>query len=166
MKLFIGTFLMFLTFVFSVTAQTSVKTEPVLRVEVEGGKTLGLTAKDLAKFTRREVKATGHDEKESTYSGFSLSEILLAAGAKIGKDELKGKELAAYLVVEASDGYKATFSIAEISADFTDKVILLSDMRDGKPFDAKTGVWQIIVLGEKKHGRWVRQVAALKIKKA
>lgn len=166
MRIFIYTFLIIISFTLTAFAQTPVKTDPVLHVEVESGKTLDLTAKDLAKFTRRDVRAKGHDEKESTYSGYSLSDILLAAGAKIGKDELRGKELAAYLLVEAADGYKATFAIAEISADFTDKIILLADTRDGKPLPSNEGGWQIIVPGEKKHGRWVRQVIALKLKKA
>lgn len=167
MKLFICTFLTIFVFVLSAAAQqTSVKTEPILRVEVENGKTLDLTAKDLTKFTRREIKAKAHDEKEAIYSGYNLSEILLAAGVKIGKDELRGKELAAYVLVEAADGYKATFSIAEISADFTDRTILLADTRDGKPLSKEQGFWQIIVPDDKKHGRWVRQIVALKIKKA
>jgi len=165
MKTIIYLFLSVILFTLTVSAQTQAKTEPVLRVEVENGKMLDLTTKDLAKFTRRDVKAKGHDEKESVYSGYTLSDILFSAGAKIGKDELRGKELGAYLVVEAADGYKATFSIAEISADFTDKVVLLADTRDGKPLDEKQGKWQIIVPDEKKHGRWVRQVIALKIKK-
>lgn len=146
-------------------AQTSAPKEAVLRVEVQNGKTQDLTAKDLAKFTRREVKAKGHDEKESIYGGVNLSDILLAAGAKLGKDELRGKELAAYLLVEAADGYKATFAIAELSSEFTDRVILLADTRDGKPLAASQGFWQIIVPDDKKHGRWVRQVVSLKILK-
>lgn len=166
MKIYIYTFLVLLTLTFSVAAQTSVKAEPALRVEVENGKTLNLKAADLAKFTRREIKATGHDEKESVYTGYSLSDVLLSAGAKIGKDELRGKELASYLLTEAADGYKAVFAIAEIAPEFTDRIILLADTRDGKPLDAKQGFWQIIVPGEKKHGRWVRQVEAVKIKKA
>ena len=166
MKLFICTFLSVFLFIFSAAAQISLKTEPMLRVEVENGKTLDLTAKDLAKFTRREVKAKAHDEKEAIYSGYNLSDVLLFAGAKIGKEQLRGKELASYLLVEAADGYKAIFAIAEISADFTDRLILLADTRDGKPLDTKQGVWQIIVADDKKHGRWVRQVTALKIKKA
>jgi hypothetical protein len=166
MKILIYTILVLATFTFSSAAQTSAKTEPVLHVEVENGKTLDLTAKDLAKFTRRDVKGKDHDGKESVYSGYNLIDILLAAGAKIGKDELKGKELGAYLLVEAADGYKATFAIAEIAPEFTDKVILLADTRDGKPLDAKEGKWQIIVPDDKKHGRWVRQVTALKIRKA
>lgn len=156
---------MLLLSAFSAAAQTSVKTEPVLHVEVENGKSLDLKAKDLAKLTRREVKGKDHDGKESIYSGINLSDVLLDAGAKIGKNELKGKELAAYVLIEAADGYKAVFAIAEFSADFTDKVILLADQRDGKPLGEKEGFRQIIAPDDKKHGRWVRQVTAVKLVK-
>src|SRR5438477_127701 len=118
MKIILYIFLSVILCAFSVSAQTTAKTEPVLRVEVEGSRSADLTAKDLAKFTRRDVKAKGHDGKEALYSGYNLSDILFAAGAKIGKDELRGKELGAYLVVEATDGYKATFAIAEIAPEF------------------------------------------------
>lgn len=163
-KKFIYTILVIFSLALVAAAQTTAaRKEAVLRVEVQNGKTLDLTAKDLAKLTRREVKAKAHDGKEAIYGGLSLSEILLAAGAKLGKDELRGKELAAYLLVEAADGYKAVFALAELSSDFTDKMILLADARDGKPLDAGHGVWQIIVADDKKHGRWVRQVVGLKI---
>ena len=165
MKIYIYTILAVLSFALTASAQMNAKTEPVLRVEVENGKTLTLTVKDLAKFPRREIKAKAHDEKEAIYNGYNLSDILLAAGAKIGKDELRGKEQAAYIAIEAVDGYKATFSIAEVAPEFTDKIILLADTRDGKPLGEQNGVWQIIVPDDKKHGRWVRQVTALKIKK-
>lgn len=165
MKKIVHIILIVFSFALIASAQTNPKKEAVLRVEVENGKTLDLTAKDLAKFTRREIKAKGHDEKESVYSGFNLSDILLSAGAKLGAGEMRGKELGAYVLVEAADGYRVVFAIAEIAPEFNDEVVLLADTRDGKPLDEKNGVWQIIVPDEKKHGRWVRQVTALKIKK-
>ena len=167
MKLLAYAILICFAFAFSVAAQekTPLTIERVLIIEVEDGKKLFLTAKDLEKFARREVRAKAHDEKDAVFSGYDLREILLAADARIGKDQLRGKEIGAYLVVEAKDGYRATFSITELSADFTDRVILLADTRDGKPLDEKNGKWQIIVPDDKKHGRWVRQVTALKLKK-
>lgn len=157
-------------FAFSVSAQndakTPVKTESVLKIEVEGGKSLNLMEKDFSKFTRREVKAKmPHEEKEAVYSGFNLSDVLLDAGAKLGKGEMRGKEFVAYLLVEAADGYKVTFAIAEIAPEFTDKVVLLADTIDGKPLGENNGTWQLIVPDEKKHGRWVRQIVSLKVKK-
>ncbi|MCD9185968.1 MAG: hypothetical protein LUM44_06020 [Pyrinomonadaceae bacterium] len=162
--------ILFSLFTFTVSAQNAtkpaIKADPTLKIEVEGGKTLSLKIKDLAKFTRREIKAKmPHDEKEAFYSGFNLSDVLLDAGAKIGKGEMRGKELAAYLLVEAADGYKVAFAIAEIAPEYTDKVILLADTRDGKPLDENDGTWQLIVPDDKKHGRWARQIVSLKVKK-
>ncbi len=166
MRSLTGIHLILLLFVFSVSAQTAgAKAETALRVEVEDGKTLDLTTADLAKLARREVRAKGHDEKESIYSGYNLSDVLLVAGAKIGKGEMRGRELAAYVVIEAADKYKAAFGVAEIAPEFTDKIILLADARAGKPLAAKEGFWQIVVPDEKKHGRWVQQVVAVKLKK-
>ncbi len=38
-------------------------------------------------------------------------------------------------------------------------------VRDGKPLGAREGPYQIVVPGEKKHARWVRQVVGLRIGK-
>jgi hypothetical protein len=35
----------------------------------------------------------------------------------------------------------------------------------GQPLDARVGPFQIVVPGEKKHARWVRQVTGLRIGK-
>lgn len=133
-----------------------------LSVEVEGGRTLKMKAADLAKLTRKEVKAKDHDGVEATYSGYELREILAGAGAKLGKD-LRGPMIAQYLVVEAADGYHAVYSLTDLDPDFTDKVVILADLRDGKALE-KIGPWQVIATNEKKHARWVRQVTALKVK--
>jgi hypothetical protein len=71
-----------------------------------------------------------------------------------------------YLVVEASDGYRAVFALPEIDPACTDRTILLVDRRDGKPLSAKEGPLRIVVPGEKRHSRWVRQVIAFKIGRA
>ena len=71
--------------------------------------------------------------------------------------------MALYVVVEAADGYRAVFALAELDPAFTDRVILLADRRDGKPLSTREGPFQIIVPGEKKHARWVRQVIRLKV---
>lgn len=136
----------------------------VLRVEAE--KTLDLKAEDLAKLQRRELHVKDHDGKETVYSGVDLHDVLKLANARIGGNQLRGKELANFLIVEAADDYKAVFALAELDADFTDKIVLLADKRDNKDLSKNEGHWQIIVPDEKKHGRWVRQVVRLRIAKA
>ena len=136
-----------------------------ITVEVEGGQARKMLSADLAKLPRVEVKAKDHDGVEGTYSGYELRAVIAPAGAKLGKD-LKGPAIAQYLVVEGADGYHAVYSLTELDPDFTDKVVLLADKRDGKPLAEKDGSWQVIATNEKKHARWVRQVTALKVRMA
>lgn len=128
----------------------------------EVARPLSLNAEAFAKLPRQTVRAKGHDGVESNYEGVSLIEVLAKAGTPTGKD-LRGPAMATYIVVEAADGYRAGFALAELDPAFTDRVILLADHRDGKALAARDGPLQIIVPGEKKHARWVRQVIRLKV---
>jgi hypothetical protein len=58
----------------------------------------------------------------------------------------------------------ATYSLAELDPGFTDRVVILADRRDGKPLAENAAPFQIVVPGEKKHGRWIRQVVSLTVK--
>ena len=136
----------------------------LLRVAGDVPKPLKLTAEEFGRFPRQTVRAKDHDGKEAEFEGVPLVEVLKAAGVKFGED-LRGPALAAYLVVEASDGYRAVFALPELDPAFTDRVILLADRRDGKPLDDRHGPLRVIVPGEKRHGRWVRQVVTLKVGK-
>ena len=138
-----------------------------LRVEVEGGRVIAFVPSLLTKLKlpRREVKAKDHDGKENTYSGYELREVLKLAGAKFGAD-LRGANMSYYLLIEATDNYHAVFALPELDDTYTDKIVLLADMQDGKTLDIKNGPWQVIVPDEKKHARWVRQVMTLKVIRA
>ncbi len=146
---------------------TAKQVEPRALVSIKGEveHPLELTAEQFAKLPRQTVHAKDHDGKEADYDGVALVELLKAAGVKLGQD-LRGKALASYLVVEATDGYRAVFALPELDAEFTDRVILLADQKDKKPLDDKHGPLQVVVPGEKKHARWVRQVISLKIGRA
>ncbi len=136
-----------------------------LSVSGEVEKPLKLTAADLAKLPHRSVRAKGHDGKEAEFEGVLLVEILKLAGVKFG-EELRGKNLALYLVAEAADGYRAVYALPELDPAFTDKLILLAEKRDGKALDSKEGPLRIVVSDEKRQGRWVRQVTSLIIKRS
>lgn len=137
----------------------------VLSVGGEVLQPLKLTAPEFARLPRQTVRAKDHEGKESNFEGVPLAEVLKASGVKFGQD-LRGPALATYLIVEASDGYRAVFALPELDPAFSDRVILLADRRDGKPLAGKEGPLRVVVPGEKRHGRWVRQVIALKIGRA
>ena len=170
MKLFILSVLIVFAFVFSAAAQdakqanSSKTTETLLRVVSEDDKTFELKAADLAKLPRRQIKGKTHGGEEAMFAGVDLREILKLAGVKFGKDA-KGAHLNSFLVVEAADNYRVVFAMSELEADLTDKVILLADLRDGKPLSKEEGSLRLVVPDEKKQARWVRQVTVLRVKK-
>jgi DMSO/TMAO reductase YedYZ molybdopterin-dependent catalytic subunit len=126
---------------------------------------LKLTAEEFAQLPRRTVRATDREGKEAEFEGVAVFEILQRSGLKLG-NELRGPALAQYLLVQAADGYRAVFALPEIDPACTDRTILLADRRDGKPLAAQEGPLRIVVPGEKRHARWVRQVVALRIGRA
>jgi len=134
-----------------------------LRVEGEVSQPLTLHAADLAKMKRTQLRAKDHDEKEHTFSGFVIADILQQAGATMG-GQLRGKNMNKYLLVKAKDGYQVVFSLAELDSTFTDRTILLADEEDGRPIPADKGPFRIVVPGEKKHARWTWGVTTFQVR--
>jgi DMSO/TMAO reductase YedYZ molybdopterin-dependent catalytic subunit len=157
-----------------VAAQSVPKPDPGSKADVQTGasiliqvtgevaRPLSLSGEEHAKLPRQTIRARGHDGVEAQFEGVPLVDILAKAGVPTGKD-LRGPAMTHYVVVEAADGYRAVFALAELDPAFTDRVVLLADHRDGKALLARDGPLQIIVPGEKKHARWVRQVIRLKV---
>jgi DMSO/TMAO reductase YedYZ molybdopterin-dependent catalytic subunit len=162
--LVIGIFVALVPAINGQTPQASA-TEISLSISGEVERPLKLTSADLGKLPRRTIRAKDHDGKESEYEGSPLIEVLKLVGVKFGEG-LRGKNLALYLVVEASDGYRAVYALPELDPAYTDKVIMLVDKRDGKTLDAKEGPLRIVAPDEKMHARWVRQVTGLVIRRA
>jgi DMSO/TMAO reductase YedYZ molybdopterin-dependent catalytic subunit len=135
---------------------------PTISVSGEVTKPLSLKMSDLDTMRQAQVVHKEKDGKDHTYTGVLLSAILQNAGATMGKD-LKGKNLAKYILVEAADGYKVVFALAELDKEFTDRLIILADKVDGKPISAGTGPFQVIVQDEKKAARCVKQVTGIKV---
>src|SRR5215470_4004052 len=77
----------------------------LLTIAGEVANPIKLTADDLAKLPHRTVPAKDHDGKDTTFEGIELVELLKLAGVKFG-EQLRGKDLALFLVVDASDGYR------------------------------------------------------------
>lgn len=147
------------------TNQGTAPAAPVLSVGGEVARALKLSAADLAKLPRQTVSAKDHDGKAATFEGVALVEVLRLAGVEFG-EKLRGKNLALFLVVDAADGYRAVFALPELDPAFTDEAIILADRRDGKTLSEAEGAWRIVVPGDKRQARWVRQVVSLTIRRA
>ncbi len=137
--------------------------QTVLTVSGEVTKPLNLRAADLSALPRTEVTAIDRDGKEHRYSGVALLDLLKRAGTTLGND-LRGENLMKYVVVRAIDGYEVVFALPEIEPDFTTRTILLADRVDGAPLPSGIGPYRIVVPGEKKPARWVREVKAIEVR--
>ncbi len=142
----------------------SLASATILKVGGEVSNPLKLSASDLVKMSRVSARAKDHYGRESVFEGVPVGEILKMAGVRFG-EQLRGKDLALYLLVEAADGYRAVFALPEVDAAFNDTLVLLADRRDGKPLSDADGALQIIVPNEKRHARWVRQVVSFTIRR-
>jgi DMSO/TMAO reductase YedYZ molybdopterin-dependent catalytic subunit len=123
---------------------------------------------ELHRLPRVEARATDpHDQgKEMVYSGTPLMEVLKAGGLLLDSGMAGiGATVTMTVLVEATDGYRAVFSLAEIDPELTDRVILVADSKDSQPLPPREGPFRIIVPDEKRPARWVRQVRVVTVRK-
>ncbi len=123
---------------------------------------LVLTKSMFQEMKQAVVMAKAHDEKVHRYSGVTIADLLTKAGIILG-DTAKRKTIVSCLVVTAADNYKAIYALPEVDPLFANRTIIVADRADKKPLPEDVGPFQIIVPGEKKHARWVRQVTALEV---
>lgn len=126
---------------------------------------LTLSAADLNAMPRTTAVAKDKQGLLHSFSGVALSELFKKAGVTTGRD-LRGENLAKYVLVSCADNYQVVFSLAELDSSFTDRVVILADQVDGKPLPAGTGPFRIVVPGEKKPARNCFQVLSIDIKYA
>jgi DMSO/TMAO reductase YedYZ molybdopterin-dependent catalytic subunit len=126
---------------------------------------LTLHATDLTMLPRQTLQVRDHEGRESVFEGVALVELLQRAGVPLGKD-LRGDRMVTYVLVGAADGYRVVFALPEIDPAFSDRLILLADRRDQQPLSAQEGPLRLVVPGEKRQARWVRQVTSVTVRRA
>lgn len=156
-KIILGLAIILMTASFNASAQT-----PSLTISGEGITPVTITKTMFADMKQVVVMAKAHDEKVHRYSGVTLSDILTKAGVALG-DSAKKKTITTYIIVTAADNYKAIYTLAEIDPLFANRTVILADRADKKPLPEEYGPFQVIVPGEKKHARWIRQVTGIQV---
>jgi hypothetical protein len=144
----------FLFFVCESPAQT-------LQIITAEGHATTVTATQIANLPHVTVDTRDHDSP-ARFEGVPLSAVLSTAGIQLG-ETMRGPRMTEVLMVEAADGYKVVFALAEFDPAFAPREIILADKRDGKPLDAKEGPFRIVVPGDKRPARWARQITTLKV---
>ena len=137
---------------------------PAIVVSGEDGKAQRFDAAALKSLPSHHVEAEAHGKRVEC-DGPDLIDLLGKVGAPSG-DSLRGKALALYVRVVAADGYRAVFSLAELDRGMRDAVPIVTASCDGEPLDLKDGPFRLIVPGEKRPARWVRQVTTIDLLRA
>ena len=134
----------------------------VLTVAGDVSAPLHLKGEDLAKMPRVTVSVQEEDGTKVDYEGVLLREVLVRAGAPLGK-ELRGKALATYVLAKARDGYQVVFGLAELDASFANESILVADKRDGKALFGYQGPFRLVCPSDKAGARSVRMLESLEV---
>ena len=131
-----------------------------------GGRSHTVVVADLEKLPVRDLSvADPHSKEPARYRGVALSAVLGLVEAPLG-EALRGKALASHVQVEAADGYRVAFSLAELDAGLGNTDALVAFERDGKPLGGELGSFRLVVPTDKRGARWVRQVTKISIVEA
>jgi hypothetical protein len=141
-----------------VTAATSIT------IRGEDGKAKFFDFAALDKLPQQKVHAEAHGNAIDC-TGPNLIDVLTQTGVASG-EALRGKNLSLYARATAADGYHVVFALAELDPGFRDSVPILTHRCNGRPLDAKEGPFRIIVPGEKRPARWIRQVTSIDVLRA
>ena len=120
-----------------------------------------LDADTLAALPREAVSARVH-ETELACEGVSLFALLRASGA-IPEGALRSAQLSRYVLVDARDGYRVLFSLAELDPGTGGRDAWLVDRCNGAALDDKDGPLRLLVPGDARAARSVRQVESISL---
>lgn len=135
--------------------------DDVVYVRGEVERPLELTADELAKLPRTRLRIEDRDGRTVEYEGVALLEIVARAG--VPTDRLSGRQAATVVVAEARDGYRAAYALAELDETHSGRFPVLVDRKDGAAIAPEEGPFRVIMRGEQRHSRWIRQVSCLRI---
>jgi hypothetical protein len=138
----------------------------VLTIVGANGERGVFTPQTLREYPQQTVTIFDHDtNKKETYAGVPLVDLLAKLGVKHGKD-LMGKALAQYVVATGSDGDVSVVALGEVDPELHPGTVLVADAVDGKPLDAKTGPFRLVVSEDKRPARSVRNLVRLEVRSA
>jgi DMSO/TMAO reductase YedYZ molybdopterin-dependent catalytic subunit len=134
-------------------------------------KRLTVTAGDIAKLPKKTLRVKDDKGVLTTFEGVALQDVLDLAGVLFGS-KLQGARLVAFVLVEGApppveatfprgpgEDYRALFSLPELDASFTDdQPVILAITQNGKPLSSADGPYRVIVPGDKRQSRWVKDV--------
>lgn len=122
---------------------------------------LPIDAASLARLPAASATLTAHGQSH-VCTGAWLADLAAAAGLPAG-EALRGAALTTLIVAQAADGYRVAFSLGELDAKLGNRPVLVATACDGKPLSQADGPVRLVVAGEVRAARSVRQLRALQV---
>jgi len=130
-----------------------------LTVTRADGSSLVLDAAALAALPRVQGETLDHGNA-LRYEGIALREVLRIAEAG-PVDSLRGAALRRLLVLEGRDGYRIVLTLAELDVTLGATQVIVVERENGRALDEERGPLRIIVVGDSRASRWVRQISRI-----
>ena len=121
---------------------------------------LPLDAATLARLPAASAVLNAHGQSHAC-TGVWLADLAAAAGVPTG-EAVRGPALTTVIIAEAADGYRVAFTLGELDRKLGNHGVLVATACDGKPLGAEDGPLRLVVPGEARAARSVRQLRSLK----
>lgn len=121
-----------------------------------------LTQAALVALTATTVEVEDHGS-HVRFTGVRVADLLRRAGAG-PVDTLHAAALRRVLVAQGADGYRAVIALAELDPAIGDRGVFLVTAVDGAPLPAAMGPFRLVIVGDKRPTRWVRQLVRLEVR--
>lgn len=127
------------------------------------GRVTTLSVAELQSFPQKSVTVHNeHMKMDETYSGVLLGDLLAKYGLPVDKSTHR-KMLRSYLVAEGMDQYRVVMSVTEVEGTEHNGDVIVATMVGGKPL-GDDGELKLIISGDKKPERWVRNLMSITVK--
>ena len=148
--------------VLAAAAPAAAQSPASLQLVSESGAITELAIDSLRALPQVELRGRIHDGPELVFRGPALDAVLALAGAPQGHD-VRGPALRLVVLAEARDGYAVVYSLAELSPGLGGRRGIVAVEQDGLPLSDKDGPLRIVLEGEGRPARWIRQLERLRI---
>jgi hypothetical protein len=115
---------------------------------------------DLAGLPRVPAVLVAHGKSQQC-EGVRLGDLLARAGVPAG-EAVRGEALTTVVIATAADGYRVVFSLAEIDTKLGNHGVFVVDRCAGKALETADGPLRLVVPGEARGARSVRQLTGLR----
>ncbi len=146
---------------FIITGETGAQAAAGMTIRGPDGREVVLDAARLAALPRVSGTVSDHGTP-ATYRGIPLRDVLRASGVT-PTDSLRGPLLRRVLVFVGADGYRAVVALGDLDPSLGARAMFLVDEQNGAALPPTHGPWRLIVDGDLRAARWVRQVVRIEV---